>query len=108
MSGDHYDQPLADQELLDIFNQVGEAYLHAGPSSAVADPAQCGPASPSVAIIAVVSITGAWNGHIRVRCAAQTAAHVAACMLETEAEDLAAGDIDDVLGELINILAGNI
>jgi chemotaxis protein CheX len=98
--------PLAEQDLPDIFNQVCDAYLASG--AAVIDAHPPDAAAPDTAVVATVSVTGAWDGYIRLRCAAGTAAEVAAGMLDLDPGDVAADDIDHAMGELINILGGNI
>ncbi len=63
-------------------------------------------AESSTEVISSVSITGAWNGHLLLSLTTVGAAAVAQAMFETDApspEELA-----DAVGELGNIIAGNV
>ena len=55
-----------------------------------------------------VDIRGAWNGSIYLTCTEELARVSAACMFTVPPEELEKDDIPDALGELVNIVAGNL
>jgi chemotaxis protein CheX len=55
-----------------------------------------------------IYITGAWQGAIKVECSGGLARRVAAIMFGADACDVSADQINDALGELTNIIGGNI
>jgi chemotaxis protein CheX len=57
-------------------------------------------------VTGIVNIEGAWRGAVVVRCPYALAALVTAAMLESEAVSL--DDVRDALGELTNMVAGNL
>ncbi|MEN3309555.1 MAG: chemotaxis protein CheX [Micromonosporaceae bacterium] len=59
-------------------------------------------------ICASVSITGAWHGHVVVSCSALAGRHAAAALLAMEVPEVAQQDVVDALGELANIVGGNV
>lgn len=61
---------------------------------------------PSDALRAWVIIDGPWRGHVQLVCGRGTAAQMAAAVMGGEADQVAAEDVDDVLGELANVVGG--
>lgn len=61
-----------------------------------------------LAVHAKVTVTGEWNGHVLVECSAPLARQVTAHLLLTTAEELADDDVRDVVGELVNVIGGNV
>jgi chemotaxis protein CheX len=57
---------------------------------------------------AVVRISGAWEGAVRVQCSPPHAAAAAAQMFSIDASAASAADASDVLGELANVVTGNV
>jgi chemotaxis protein CheX len=55
-----------------------------------------------------VQLAGAWEGSVFVYTTAALAGEVAATMFGTTPEALHNGDVDDALGELTNMVAGNL
>ncbi len=55
-----------------------------------------------------VQLAGAWEGSVFLYTTAQLAAEVAATMFGTTRESLRNGDVEDALGELTNMVAGNL
>ncbi|MFT7520853.1 MAG: hypothetical protein ACI9MC_003004 [Kiritimatiellia bacterium] len=55
-----------------------------------------------------ISISGVWNGSVRMACGAEFAKRLACVMFELDPPDLAPADINDAFGELVNVTAGNI
>lgn len=57
---------------------------------------------------ASVSITGTWHGHVVVACNEPAAKNCSAAFLAMEADEVGEEDMMDVLGELANIVGGNV
>jgi len=94
-----------DADLLTIAEQVWTSYLDVdGMSPLVPVPAE----KPSLDVSASVSMTGAWRGHVVVRCSAAAARNAAAALLGVELDDVTTEDVTDALGELANIIGGNV
>jgi chemotaxis protein CheX len=55
-----------------------------------------------------VSITGAWTGYVVYACSTVAAKHAAAAFLAMEVDEVGSEDLTDVLGELANIVGGNV
>lgn len=55
-----------------------------------------------------VSITGSWHGHLVYASSREAAKKAAAAFLAMEPEEVGQEDISDVLGELANIVGGNV
>ena len=55
-----------------------------------------------------VFINGAWRGSVEVECSRPLAVRAAASMLGGDAEAMSVSDLKDALGELTNIIGGNI
>jgi chemotaxis protein CheX len=106
MSTSIVEPTLTDQDLHIIVTQVWDAYLHqdaqlptsTAPSTAATEPM----------IVATVSLTGGWDGHVRIDCTPAAAADITALMLDLPAGGLDTHDVADAMGELANIVAGNI
>jgi chemotaxis protein CheX len=55
-----------------------------------------------------VSISGSWSGHVVYASSIEAARKAAAAFLAMEAEEVSQEDVSDVLGELANIVGGNV
>ena len=55
-----------------------------------------------------VSISGAWTGHVVYASSAAAARKAAAALLAVDAGEVSQEDLSDVLGELANIVGGNV
>jgi chemotaxis protein CheX len=55
-----------------------------------------------------VSITGSWTGHVVYASSTQAARRAAAAFLAMEVDEVSQDDVSDVLGELANIVGGNV
>ena len=92
-------------DLREIADQVWKAYL---------DPDGVRPLIPGgipasgTEVSASVSLTGAWDGHVLVSCSAEAARHAAAAFLSMESAEVGTEDMTDVMGELANIVGGNV
>jgi chemotaxis protein CheX len=62
----------------------------------------------ATAVSASVSLTGAWHGHVVVTCSSAAARHAAAAFLAMETDEVSDEDMTDVMGELANIVGGNV
>jgi chemotaxis protein CheX len=93
------------KDLLVIMDQVWMSYL---------DPDGVDPLLPvddqPVAndMRAWVAITGTWEGHVLVSCSRAQARNLAAAFLDMTPDEVTAEDVADVLGELANIVGGNL
>jgi chemotaxis protein CheX len=92
-------------DLTEICDQVWASYLDpegleplipVGPLAGVGD------------MFAAVSITGAWHGHVVFTCSIGAAKYAAAAFLVMEPDEVTTDDVTDVLGELANIVGGNL
>jgi chemotaxis protein CheX len=92
-------------DLLEMVEQVWVSYL---------DPEGLNPLIPSEAsehsseMHSSVSITGSWHGHIVYASSGTAARQAAAAFLAMAPEEVGQEDISDVLGELANIVGGNV
>ena len=94
-----------EDDLKVIAEQVWSSYLDLdGSSPLVATPADKHQAD----VTASVSVTGAWRGHVLVSCSDAASKNVAAALLGIEFDDVAEEDVADALGELANIIVGNV
>jgi len=93
------------KDLMVILDQVWLSYLdHDGVNPLV--PVEDVPVTSE--IHAWVAINGSWPGHVVVTCSTVQARNIAAAFLGMEPADVAEDDVADVLGELANIVGGNV
>ena len=58
---------------------------------------------------AQITLTGEWNGVVRLSCDPGTAERIAATMLSVEDDErLATEDVHDAVGEVVNVVGGNV
>lgn len=95
---------LADRDLVEIVNEVWDAYLQQ-PEAQLTDHE---PALDIRPITAAVSITGAWEGHVRVLVPTAAAHDITGLMLAMEPDEVTDRDVTDAMGELINVVGGNL
>jgi chemotaxis protein CheX len=63
----------------------------------------------SAAVRAEVTLTGDWNGAIRVSCEAATAERIAGSMLSLgDGVHVPREDVHDAIGEVVNVVGGNV
>jgi chemotaxis protein CheX len=73
------------------------------------DPQRAGEAlAGEPAVLSSVAITGAWKGHVAIRCSYATAQAMTVLMLDLDQPWAAPDDVVDGVGEIANILAGNL
>jgi chemotaxis protein CheX len=94
-----------DEDLFAIAEQVWSSYLDVDGASPLL---QAPPSRPSRDVCASVSVTGAWRGHVVVSCSMTAARKTAAALLGIDLDDATADDVTDALGELANIIGGNV
>jgi chemotaxis protein CheX len=93
------------KDLLVILDQVWLSYL---------DPEGIDPLVPddeapvTSDIHAWVAITGTWEGHVQVACSRAQARNLAAAFLAMDVDEVLDEDVADVVGELANIVGGNV
>jgi chemotaxis protein CheX len=59
-------------------------------------------------VVASISMTGSWDGHVVVSMSEAAALAVAAAMLALELDDVTDADILDAAGELVNVVGGQV
>jgi chemotaxis protein CheX len=67
-----------------------------------------GPAAADSPVTASVSITGGWDGHVVFGASTAAAQKAAAVLLMMDEDELAEADVADAVGELANMIGGNI
>ena len=93
------------EDLSSIADQVWSSYL---------DPDGVEPliladgGTTSAGVVASVSISGGWSGHVVVSCSSDAARQAAAAFLMMDAGEVSTDDVADVMGELANIVGGNV
>jgi chemotaxis protein CheX len=59
-------------------------------------------------VAAAISVTGAWRGHVVIGCSTAASRHAASALLGVPADEVTEDDISDALGELANVIGGNV
>jgi chemotaxis protein CheX len=55
-----------------------------------------------------IQVTGAWQGAVKLECSGSLARRIAAIMLSIDTRDVTGDEINDAVGELTNIIGGNV
>jgi len=71
-------------------------------------PGQPGPTAGTRTFTGCVQITGAWEGAVTVHCSEQLAKILTASMFMVDPQDTTAEEVGDALGELANMVGGNV
>jgi chemotaxis protein CheX len=71
-------------------------------------PGQPAPAPGSRTFTGCVQITGAWEGAVTVHCSERLARLLTAAMFMVDPDDTSAEEVTDALGELANMVGGNV
>jgi chemotaxis protein CheX len=71
-------------------------------------PGQPGPVPGSRTFTGCVQITGAWEGAVTVHCSEELAKRLTAAMFMVEVADTTPEEVSDALGELANMVGGNV
>ncbi|WP_306204008.1 chemotaxis protein CheX [Actinoplanes sp. RD1] len=96
---------VTEDDLAEMVEQVWASYL---------DPEGVSPLIPTAdadqptEVHSTVSITGTWHGHLVYASSTQAAKKAAAAFLAMELDEVGQEDVSDVLGELANIVGGNV
>jgi chemotaxis protein CheX len=94
-----------ENDLAEMVEQVWMSYL---------DPEGISPLMPTYdenqpsEVHSSVSISGSWTGHVVFASSTAAARRAAAAFLAMEADEVSPEDVSDVLGELANIVGGNV
>ncbi|GAB1694710.1 chemotaxis protein CheX [Krasilnikovia sp. M28-CT-15] len=99
------DVVVSEAELAEMVEQVWMSYLDpegVDPLIATGDSTQLCEVHSSV------SITGSWSGHVVYATSTTAARRAAAAFLAMEPDEVSEEDLTDVLGELANIVGGNV
>jgi chemotaxis protein CheX len=96
------------EDLFEITQQVWESFLNP-----TGDPLAGQLRPPAVTtradeVSAAVAVTGAWRGHVVVSCSMAAARKIAGLLLELPLPQVSESDVADALGELANIIGGNV
>jgi chemotaxis protein CheX len=92
-------------DLQQIAEQVWVSYLDTdGEKPLVPVP----PDKLSKEVVAAVAVSGAWHGLVLIACSRPASREAAAALLGMGADEVTEGDIDDALGELANVIGGNV
>jgi chemotaxis protein CheX len=92
-------------DLAEMVEQVWVSYLD---PEGVSPLVPHGDAKQVSEVHSTVSITGSWHGHLVYASSQNAARRAAAAFLAMEPDEVAQEDISDVLGELANIVGGNV
>jgi chemotaxis protein CheX len=92
------------QGLVEIVNLVWDAYLQ--PEAFLVLPDASPPGGE--VITAAISITGGWDGHLRLLCPIGAAGDITARMLDMGPDEITENDIVDAIGEFVNVIGGNV
>jgi CheY-specific phosphatase CheX len=92
-----------DATICEITDQVCATLLHRGVTRGRSD---APPDAPF--IVGRVRIHGSWEGAVTLACASPLARRAAGALLEVPPEAVSGDDVRDALGELTNIIVGNV
>ncbi|UQU65398.1 chemotaxis protein CheX [Couchioplanes caeruleus] len=96
---------VSEDDLAEMVEQVWVSYLD---PEGVSPLVTTGDDKQATEVHSTVSITGTWHGHLVYACSLVAAKKAAAAFLAMDAEEVSQEDISDVLGELANIVGGNV
>lgn len=107
MNATNPEPPFEDQALIDMVAKVWSSCLELETMDTMPPGADSSAEAPT-AVTAAVAFNGAWDGHLRISSPVEPAAEIAALMLAMDRADVTEQDMADALGELVNIIGGNI
>jgi chemotaxis protein CheX len=93
------------EDLDNIAEQVWSAFLQDG-HEAVVDSSERDDFPSDLA--ASIAIVGAFEGHVIVACSREGSLNVASALFEMEPAEVSPDEVGDALGELVNVLGGNV
>jgi chemotaxis protein CheX len=91
-------------ELAELVEEVWGSFLDGG---IVVEPAPPATAADR-RLVAWVSITGDWTGHVQVLTTPAGAQNIAASMFQTPAAELSDAEVADAFGEIANMVGGGV
>jgi chemotaxis protein CheX len=93
-------------QIVEIAGSVWSSFL----GMTMREPEASEPAAPhdEHSSIATVHISGSWNGSVILTCPTTLARAAASAMFEIGEEDLEDGEVADAVGELLNMIGGNL
>ena len=94
------------EEELDCITRMVWDSLSLSVERFVGDPSEAAGAEP--AFLGSISISGAWEGTVTLRCTAQLARQATSVMYEMEPGSITDAELHDAVGELTNMIGGNI
>lgn len=96
---------LSTESLLAIVKEVFETMVELGLDGGNGDGRRIdqGPTT-----ISSISITGEWNGVVYLHCSSKLASAVSQDIFKTDADSITDEDIEDAMGEMINMIGGNV
>jgi chemotaxis protein CheX len=104
MSAPTTDIALDSDALYGIAVEIWSAYLGLDLSSPLTRVERTG----RLDVVASISVTGAWDGHVVVSASEPAAVAIAAAMLALDLDDVTDADLLDAAGELVNVVGGNV
>ena len=99
------DVVVSDADLAEMVEQVWVSYLD---PEGVNPLIRTGDENQASEVHSSVSISGSWTGHVVYASSTQAARQAAAAFLAVAADEVGPEDLSDVLGELANIVGGNV
>jgi chemotaxis protein CheX len=97
------DSPVTEEHVAEVATTVWDAFL-----GLQLERAPGGDQAPVGGMSGVVTISGAWQGAVVLQCSEQHAVAAAEAMFEAEPGSLSSEEVADALGELTNMVGGNI
>lgn len=95
--------PIPDDDLIAMIEAVWHSVLDSPVAPAPGSPMAAGPF-----LAATVTISGGWRGRVTLCCSAALARWAAAAMFQSPLAAAGDRELRDAVGELANILAGNV
>ena len=89
----------------DVVDIASDVWLALAGDAALPSAAPVAP-MPADAVRAAVTIDGPWRGRVLLMCSRTTAAAMAAAVVGVPADQVGPEDVEDVLGELANVVGG--
>ena len=96
---------VSDEALEEMTRSVAETLLN---TSLEPIPSHAPLSADERAMFAWVSISGAWAGSVMIGCSEGLAKHAAGTMFDIPPENTTSSDVADAVGELANVLGGNV
>lgn len=96
------------EDLFEITQQVWESFLNPSGDPLVGQLHPPSSTTRADEVSAAVAVTGVWQGHIVVSCSMAAARKIGSLLLEMPLAEVTESDVADALGELANIIGGNV